>query len=438
MRLFRLLSVLLALASAAPAAGQTSLTLAEAIARARDQNLQMEASRIAEREAAQQVVQARAGYFPHVDATEGWQRGNHPVFVFSSLLAQRRFAAADFALDALNHPDSIHNLRAAVALEQPLFDPAVRPAVKAASAAVESAAVRTRLIDTDLAVAATQAYGQVLVAIAEKQAAEAAIQAAGADRELAGNRRDAGLATDADVLQIDVQLARMREQQIRAEADDRIARARLNDVMGEPLDAAFVLERIPPATTAASAAVETLEAEALRNRPDLKLAELQEEMAAAAQERARAEFLPRFTAQAGWEANGGRWNSRSSSWVIGVGAQMNLFRGFADRARLAESAELRARRAVEREHAERAARLEVRTAVERLGAARASEHAGRTAATQARESRRIVRDRYESGLADVAALLRAAEAVQQAEARETAAQVEVVVAAAAVERALGK
>lgn len=174
MKLFGLLPVLVALAMAVPAAGQTSLTLAEAIARARDQNLQMEASRIAQREAAQQVVQARAGYFPKIDATEGWQRGNQPVFVFSSLLAQRQFTAADFALDALNHPDSIDNLRAALALEQPLFDPAVRPAVRLASAAVESAVMRTRLIDTDLAVATTQAYGQVLVAIAAKLAAGAA------------------------------------------------------------------------------------------------------------------------------------------------------------------------------------------------------------------------------------------------------------------------
>jgi outer membrane protein TolC len=80
----------------------------------------------------------------------------------------------------------------------------------------------------------------------------------------------------------------------------------------------------------------------------------------------------------------------------------------------------------------------VRVAVARLAAARASEAAGRAASDQARESRRIIRDRYEAGLIDVASLLRAAEAVQQAETRQIAAQVEVVLAAAAVQRALGK
>lgn len=438
MTLFRLLPLLVALGLASPVAAQTRLTLADAVARARSQNLEMSAARIAEREAAQRVVQARAGYFPRVDFVESWHRGDQPVFVFSSLLAQRRFAADNFAIDALNHPDPVNNFRTAVTVEQALFDPAVGPAVRSANVARESAAATRMLIDQDLAVAATESFGRVLVAIASKQAAAAAVDVALADRELAGNRRDAGLATDADVLQLDVHLARMREQQIRADADERIARARLNEVMGEPLDAVFLLEAAPQSTAFTPTDPAVLEAEGVQNRPDVRLAALQEELAGAAHDAARAAFLPQVAAQAGWDANGGEWNTRSPSWILGLVARVNLFRGFGDRARLAEAAEQRSRRAVEREQAETAARVDVRTALARLEAARASEAAGRAAAAQARESRRIVRDRYESGLADVASLLRAAEAVQQAESREIAAQVEVVVAAAALERAVGK
>jgi outer membrane protein len=438
MTLRRFLPVLVALGIAAPVAAQTRLTLPGAVARARTQNLDTRAAAIAEREAVQQVVQARAGYFPRLDFTESWQRGDQPVFVFSSLLAQRKFAADNFAIDALNHPDPVNNFSAAVMVEQALFDPAIRPAVRGAEVGRESAAATRVLIDQDLALAATEAYGRVLVAIASNQVAASAIEAARADRELAGNRRDAGLATDADVLQLDVHVARMREQQIRSEADERIARARLNQVMGEPLDTVFALDLTPPAAAFTSTDLKALEAGALKNRPDVKLAGLQEQLAIAGQDAARAAFLPQVAAQAGWEANGGRWNTRSSSWVVGAEARINLFHGFADRARLAEAREQRSRRALEREKVETAARLDVRTALARLDEARASEAVGRAAAAQARESRRIVRDRYESGLIDVASLLRAAEAVQHAESRETAAQVEIVVAAAALERALGK
>ena len=96
--------------------------LSEAIARARAHNPDAGSAAAAEREAADRVTQARGGYFPKVDVAESWQRGNHPVFVFSSLLAQRQFTAADFALDALNHPDATDNFRTAFSVEQSLFD----------------------------------------------------------------------------------------------------------------------------------------------------------------------------------------------------------------------------------------------------------------------------------------------------------------------------
>ena len=152
----------------------------------------------------------------------------------------------------------------------------------------------------------------------------------------------------------------------------------------------------------------------------------------------RAAFLPRVYAQGGFEANGGSWGSRASSWMGGAVARVNLFRGFADQARLAEARHAQTLSALAREKAELAARLDVREAVARLEAARAAEGVGRAAVTQAREGHRIVRDRYESGLADVSALLGAAEAVQQADARHAAARVDVTVAAATLSRALGK
>ena len=196
------------LALATPAAAQTPLTLTDAIARARAQNPDAGSAAAAEREAAQRVTQARAGYLPKVDVAESWQRGNQPVFVFSSLLAQRQFTAADFALGALNHPDAVDNFRSAVTVEQSLFDGATRANVAAAGIGHDMATASRTMVDHDLAVSVTDAYGRVLVAGAANRSAAAAAETARADRELAGNRRDAGLVTDADVLQLDVYVSR--------------------------------------------------------------------------------------------------------------------------------------------------------------------------------------------------------------------------------------
>jgi outer membrane protein TolC len=430
--------VVLAPLLTAPTAAQTPLTLTEAIGRAHARNPDASSALAAQREAAQRVIQARAGYLPKVDVSESWQRGNHPVFAFSSLLAQRRFAAADFAIDRLNHPDALDSFRSAVMVEQPLFNGATKARVAAAGIGLEMAAANRTKVDDELSAGVTTAYGRVLVAAAARQSAAAAVEAARADRELAGARRDAGLATDADVLQLDVHLSRADELRIRAASDERVARAQLNQLMGEPLGEAFALDPSPAAIAIEATDLTALEAEALRNRPEVALAALEERLAGTAETAAQAAFLPHVSVQGGWELNGGAWNARASSWVVGASAQVNVFQGFSDKARLAEAREQVRRRADQRRKAETAVRLEVHVAVARLEAARASEAVGRARVEQTRESRRIIRDRYEAGSTDVASLLRAAEAAAEADAQQTAAQVSVLIETAALARALGR
>jgi outer membrane protein len=435
------LVVLWVLCAPGQAMGQSRLALPDAIARARSQNAGARAAESVEREAGARVSEVRGIFLPKVGLTESWQRSDQPVFVFSSILAQRRFTAANFAIDALNHPAATDNFRTALSVEQPLFSPATAASLRSARLERDVAAARRAALDQELAVDVTEAYGRVLIAMGAKRAAAAALAATTADRELAGNRRDAGRSTDADVLQVDLHLARVHERQIRAEADERISRATLNELIGADLDAAFLLEEGPAMTTAPAQDLAALEAQAFENRPELRIAALQEQMASTARDSARDAFLPEVSAQAGWEFNGGQWGSRAGSWLAGVEARVNLsslFGGSADRARLAEAAERSTQRALEREQAQNAVRLELRTALARLDEATAREASGRAAAAQARESQRIIRDRYESGLVDVAALLGAAQAAEEADARQTAARIDVVIASANLDRALGK
>jgi len=429
--------LLVAVLMTLPASAQ-SLSLSEAIERAKAGNPDVRAAAAAEREAAERITEARGGHLPKVDVSESWQRGNNPAFVFGSLLAQRRFSASDFALDALNHPDATDNFRAALSVEQSLFDRAVSANLRAASIGRDMAATGRQLVDQDLTSAVTEVYGRVLIAAATARSTAAMVETARADRELAGNRREAGQVTDADVLRLDVYLARTLEQQVQATSDERIARARLNQLMGEPLSTIFSLDLTPPGIAIDITNPASLEEEAVKNRPEVALALQQEQLAAASVDAAQAAFLPQVAAQGAWELNGGSWNARSSSWGAGVVARVNLFHGFADKARLAEARAQASRRAHEREKAETMARLDVQIAIARLEAARASEAVGRAAADRARESRRIIRDRYESGVTDVTTLLHSADDVLQAEAQQIAANVSVLTATATLQRAIGR
>jgi outer membrane protein TolC len=118
--------------------------------------------------------------------------------------------------------------------------------------------------------------------------------------------------------------------------------------------------------------------------------------------------------------------------------RVNLFRGFADAARIDEAGHAYVRATANRERLERRIEVNVRGALAQLAAARARDEAGRAALAQARESQRIVRDRYESGLATVTDVLRAAEAMLDAESRATTAEMDVILRTVALDRALGR
>jgi outer membrane protein TolC len=331
----------------------------------------------------------------------------------------------------------VNNFRTGLVVDQPIYNGAVRAATASADVGIKLATAQKLLIAQQLATAVTDAYGRVLVAEGARTAATAALAAATADRELVSNRRDAGAATEADVLQMDLLVARAQQQRIQADADVRVARAGLSALIGAPLDEVFALTMASPGTTAVTDLV-AMQEHAVRERPDVAAARLQVDLASAKITEAKSSFFPQVGVQAGWEGNGETWTSRAGSWMVGASARINLFRGRADQSRLGAANDVLAARKHELAKAETNARVDVIAASARLDAARASAQVARAALTQARESHRITRDRYEAGLADIATLLRATEGVAQAETQVSAADAAVLTSTAALEQALGR
>jgi outer membrane protein TolC len=431
--------LLMALARGDCAAAQTPLTLEGAMERARGETADARALASAIAEADARIRQAEAGFWPRLDVTETVQRGNQPVFVFSSLLSQRRFTAANFAIPELNHPDPVTNTRTAVALEQRIFDGGLtRLGVRSAKVDRELAMATRDAADQDLAFRAAQAFVRVLQLEATVRATDAAVAAAESDRQRARARRDVGLVTEADVLAVDVHLADMHQRQIAASGDLAVARMQLAESVGLPLTASVVPVRPISRLAAADGNGDSLVREALTTHPRLRRADLQVRRADNARHTARAAFLPTIGVHGGLEFNGASLGAQQSSWVIGAEVRVNVFRGFADSARVTEAHHAHVRATAERERAAQRIEVDVRGAVAQLAAARAREQAGRAALTQARESQRIIRDRYESGLSTVTDVLRAAEAALEAESRATTAEMDVILQTVALDRALGK
>jgi outer membrane protein TolC len=423
--------------SVSTAFGQIPLTLEEAMKRARGETVDARALESTFNEAEARVRQEQSGFWPRVDLTETVQRGNNPVFAFSSLLSQRRFTAANFAVPSLNHPDPVTNTRTALGIEQPIFNGGLTVlGVEAAKLRRNVAAAVRDAGGQDLAFRAAQAFVRVLQLEAAVRATDAAVAASESDRQRARARRDVGLVTEADVLAVDVRLADMNQRQIAARGDLAVARIQLAEAVGLPLTDSPMLVRPRPRSEPTDA--DSLVREALAAHPNRHEADLEIQLADNARRTARAALLPSVGLHGGWEFDGATLGEQQSSWLVGAEVRINLFRGFADTARITEASHAQLRATAERERVERRIEVEVRTALAQLAAARAREEVGRAALTQARESQRIIRDRYESGLATVTDVLRAAEAALDAESRATTAEMDVILQAVALDRAIGR
>jgi outer membrane protein TolC len=418
------------------------LTLERAIQAALAQNASLRASRARVEEAAAHAAEARSGFFPRLSVAESWQRGDQPVFVFSSLLSARQFAASNFAIDTLNHPDPIGFFRTTVGIEQLLFDGGRQRAVaKVATLSRTASEASAREAAAAVALATTQTFGHILSGESARRAADAGVVAAREDLDRAERRRDAGMATDADVLALVVHVADLEQRAIRAEGDAAQARAELNRLMGAPID--VLILAIEPSSAALGdfgerPNVTALLAEADAARPELTRAAASEQMAAAGQQQARAALIPQVAAQAAFDFAGTRFNDRASSWILGGELRWTFSTGGAELAGRQVAAASLARTRAETDEIRAAVHVDVVSAVRRLEAARARQTVGRAAVDQAREAHRIARDRFDAGLASVTDVLRASAAVLDADANRIASLVEATNAAAMLRRALGR
>jgi outer membrane protein TolC len=425
------------------ARAQAPLTLEQAVQETLAHNRSLLGAKSAARESSEHVTEARAGFFPRVSFTESWQRGDQPVFVFSSLLSARKFGganSADFAPGALNSPAPTGFFRGAFSIDQQIFDGGrTRASLRSARLQQDIAGSGVDEAASALVVAVSQAYGRAVAADAMVRGGDAAVASAQEDVARAERRRDAGTMTDADVLALAVHLADVQQRCILAAGDYAVARAELNRLMGSPIDHEFTVQEPPAASDAAAApALAALFAEADASRPDLRRTSATERLAETGRDLARAAWYPQIGAQAGYEVAGTQITDRASSWIVGAELRWNLSLGGAEHARERAAAETATRARLDREEARASAHVEIVTAVRRLESARARQTVGRATVTQARESERIIRNRFDAGVASASDLLRASSAVLDAESQRINALVDAVVSGAMLDRAVGR
>ena len=411
-----MLSILLALLAGASLYAQTHapapggpVTLAQAVSIALKNNPTVQAASAYANATQHAIGAAKAGYMPHLNFSEGFMRGNNPVYVFGTLLTQRQFTAANFDLGFLNIPPPVDNFRTQFSASMPLYDFG-RTAERIKDARIQARGVRENANRTEQSVVfdVVNAYLNGLLAQEQARVAHAAVAMTQADLDRAQAREKQGLAVASDVLSAQAQLAQAKEDLIRAQNGVAISQAALNVSMGVAEDAPTSTEGKLAEVRVSVGDLATLQLQALKQRPDYHEAQFQAQRAGNSVSLAKKEFLPRLDIMGSWEQDNQTFTTRGgNNWVAGATLTFNIFDGGARRAQIAESKAYQQRAEAMRSQMESSVRLQVREAYLNLNAARQRVEVSLDSAAQAQESLRILRNRYDSGLATIMDVLRA-------------------------------
>jgi outer membrane protein TolC len=401
------------LALAARLQSQDALSLRDAVDLGLKQNPALTASDAAIKAAAAQIGVARSGLLPKVNYTESLTRSDNPVFVFGSLLTQHRFTQSNFALDRLNRPEFLDDFQSAISVDQPIYDAGrTRLTTQSAEARKSIGVEEDRRTRMNVTASVARAYWGALLAKALADAAEQSLRAADADLTRARTVRDAGMATDADVLAVKVRVAARKEEFIDRSSQADIAVARLNDALGIPLETPHNLTTgLTPLAAAPEAAPQL--------RPEANELALAAHLAQLHRQTARSAYLPQLLAHAEFEADRQTFATRGgANWSAGISLRWNLFNGFADRGQV-ESANYEIARAhAEQRRLDSSIQLEMRQSAAALRSATERIDAAKAAVDDAAESLRITRNRYEAGMGNITDVLRAEAELFDAQTRQ--------------------
>jgi outer membrane protein TolC len=408
---------LLLLAGVARAAQTTApINLSEAIGRALQKNPghQMALADVAS--ARISTRSARISLLPALSFSQAATRGNDPVYVFGAKLRQQLFTQNDFALNSLNRPPPLNNFTTRFAGNWTAFDSLhTQFEIRRADLRFKSSQAMATRSDQIIVYRTVAAYEAILLATREVDVLQHAVETATASLASSKTRVEAGLAIDADALTAAANLAERRQELIAAQGRVQIAWAELEAVIGEPIpesarQAQPLAEQnfnLPPLADAIDLAIQS--------RPDRQSLTLQREEKTASVHSATAAFGPQVNAYGSWEMDRSSFaGSGGNNWIAGVELRLDIL-PLARHENLA-AAKIDLQRAyAAATAADQQIRLEVTRAYYQHKAAQQMLEVARATTSQASESLRLMKDRYDAGLATMTELLRVEDVQRQSE-----------------------
>ncbi len=435
-RAFVHLSLLLFLWTAASGTDAEILTLEQSLSLARSANPALEQAQARIIQARAAVQESRAAFWPQVDVSLEYLRGDAPsAYLFKTIDARQLPAQVDF-----NEPGQFDNWEAGIQAQLNLYAGGRdKLRYQQAQLGLEQAHSARVALANQLEAAVIDTYLTLLTAQTLMDIAQQSLDLIEREIELAEVRLAGGSLLRADLLSLQVRRAEAQSEIIRARTHQQRLQAALAVLLDR--DAHAPLEIIPssfsyvPPQDYAQALERALtrRAELAGTRQSLQSARLEQGIA-------RSEYLPRLdlVARLYHDDPDLTYKADQLNWTLGARLSWDIFSGFATSARQEGARGQVQESLAAKRHLRRNIELEVRKAW--LGVEEAVAHQAVTIASvnQAEEAFSLVQTRFAGGAAEVTRYLEAELSLRRSRMSAAAAERDHLRALAELARAVGE
>lgn len=423
--------------------------LQHAIGAALSQNPDIDIAKAQIKQAEAAVRQAEGYRLPQLKLSVTGSRSNDALSAFGIKLGQQDVNFQDFGpaiaadnaypqnLDTLNHPDAVNNVNTRIEVQMPLYTGGkLQSHADTARAYVRAAQSGDQVARQQLIKHVLVAYQGVHTARAYVTLAEEAKAAAEEYVRISESLHTQGMVVKSDVLSAKANLQDIKVKLTQAKNAEANALNQLALMMSRPLDAPLdVAEPVTPKLLTGSDA--ELRARARSQHPGLHALRNQVEGAGAQVKAARADKLPQVGVMLRQDWNDRTLGFDASSYTVAGVLSWTAFDGKTTAAAIDRAEASRSELAARLRQAEEGIGYQVTEARRKALEAETAITAREAGVEQAAEAQRLIKKRYENGMATLIEVLTAQAQLDKARADLVAAHFELAVNRTELQRVVG-
>jgi len=402
------------------------LTLDEAIRLALQGNRSFQIAQRTLEKARKRVAEARGA--------GNLQLQSNTTYTHYDRVATARFGPQEVRLGSLESRIVV------LTLTQPIdISGVIRSATQSATLGYELSALEYERARNELILQVTSAYLNVARADAFVRVAEEALKNAQERLRITRTQLDTGVASRFDLLRAETQVAQSEQALLNARNQAEIARAALNNLLGRDLNTPVQIAMPEALPLMQSVELGILIQQAQQQRPEVRAAERNLELAKVNIRVAQRGALPTLALNGQWNFNltPTVFNPRRQIFTATAILSFPVFDGGITRARVAQAREDLDIAEINLQQVKDGVALEVRTAYLNLRDAQQRLEVARKGLEQATEALRLARIRYEAGVSPQLEISDAELAYTQAQTNLVNAQFDYLTAYAALQKAVG-